>query len=132
MTDTHDTTHADDHGLGHVLPPKLLVGTFVALLVLTVLTVVTGKMNLFGFDLAVAMVIATVKASLVAMIFMHLRWDRPFNGLVFLISILFVGMFLAFAVVDVGAYQVDIKNYQIENPVELKEGAAAGGADAGH
>ncbi len=121
MTATHDHAHDDDHGLGHVLPAKLLVGTFVALLVLTAITVVTGKMELFGFDLAIAMVIATVKASLVAMIFMHLRWDRPFNGLVFLISVLFVGMFLAFTVTDAGEYQVDIEKYQFEVPLEVTE-----------
>ncbi|MBC8328191.1 MAG: cytochrome C oxidase subunit IV family protein [Planctomycetes bacterium] len=117
MADPHDTTHAADHGLGHVLPPKLLLGTFAALLALTALTVATGKMDLMGLDLAVAMIIATIKATLVAMIFMHLKWDRPFNGLVFLISILFVGLFLALAATDVGAYQGDINRYQAENPL---------------
>ena len=118
MADTHDNAHAD-HGLGHVLPPKLLVGTFLGLLALTALTVITGKLDLYGFDLAVAMIIATAKATMVALVFMHLKWDRPFNGLVFLVSILFVGLFLALAVTDTGAYQGDIKKFEAENPVEV-------------
>ncbi len=123
---SHDHAH-DDHQ-GHVLPAKMLVGTFVALLALTALTVVTGKMSLFGLDLAVAMIIATVKASLVALIFMHLKWDRPFNGLIFLISVLFVGMFLAFVITDSGEYQTDIKKFQADQPVAA-EGAAAEAAE---
>jgi cytochrome c oxidase subunit 4 len=94
---------------------KLLTGTFIALLVLTALTVLTGKMDLHGFDLGVAMIIATVKATLVALIFMHLKWDRPFNGYAFLIAILFVGMFLAYVVVDTKTYQSDIKGWTKDN-----------------
>ena len=94
---------------------KLLVGTFVALLALTGLTVLTGSMSLHGFDLALAMVIATVKATLVAMIFMHLKWDRPFNGYIFLVAILFVGMFLAYTVLDSKEYQPDIQGWTDQN-----------------
>ncbi|MBC8405857.1 MAG: cytochrome C oxidase subunit IV family protein [Planctomycetes bacterium] len=115
MSNTHD----EHSGPGHVLPMKMLVGTFVALLALTVLTVITGKMSLYGFDLSIAMLIATVKATLVAMIFMHLKWDRPFNGYIFLVAVLFVGMFLAYVVADTKEYQPDIKGWtdqQISKP----------------
>ncbi len=105
------SSHDHDHSGPHVLSMKLLAGTFAALLVLTVLTVITGQMPLHGFDLALAMVIATVKASLVALIFMHLKWDRPFNGYMFLVAVLFVGMFLAYVVLDTTEYQPDIKQW---------------------
>ena len=100
-----------DHSGPHVLSMKLLTGTFVALLVLTALTVYTGSREMFGFDLALAMVIATVKATLVALIFMHLKWDRPFNGYMFLVAVLFVGLFLAYTVLDTTEYQPDIKGW---------------------
>ena len=44
---------------------------------------------------------AVVKAAIVALIFMHLRWDRPFNLLVLIGSIVFVGIMLAFSAMDV-------------------------------
>ncbi|HJM39953.1 MAG TPA: cytochrome C oxidase subunit IV family protein [Planctomycetota bacterium] len=110
MSDSHDHSSA-----GHVLSLKMLAGTFVALLLLTALTVATGKMDLHGFDLGVAMIIATIKATIVALIFMHLKWDRPFNGYIFLVAILFVGMFLAYVVVDTNTYQNDIKGWTKEN-----------------
>ena len=109
-------SHANDHsGPGHVLSIKLLGGTFVALLALTAVTVWTGQMDLGGFDLTIAMIIATVKAALVCLIFMHLKWDRPFNGYVFLVAILFVGIFLAFALADTQAYDEDITDWTKQN-----------------
>jgi cytochrome c oxidase subunit 4 len=108
--------HAHDHSsAGHVLPLKMLFGTFLALLALTAFTVWTGKMDLHGFDLGVAMIIATVKAILVTLIFMHLKWDRPFNGFVFLIAVLFAGVFLAYVLTDTTSYQNDIKGWTDDN-----------------
>lgn len=100
--------HSDSH-LGHVLPLSLLVKVFLALVALTGLTVVTGQMSLFGADLAIAMVIATCKASLVCLIFMHLKYDKPFHGMIFLFSVLFVGIFLAFLTLDTKEYQPDVR-----------------------
>ena len=37
-----------------------------------------------------AIAIATVKGALVVLYFMHRRWDRPFNGVVFMIAIVTV------------------------------------------
>lgn len=123
---THETR--GEHALGHVLPFKLLAGTFAALLGLTGLTVWTGSMDLHGFDLAVALVIATTKALLVALIFMHLRWDRPFNGFVFLVSVFFVGMFLALALTDTVPTQQDIRAWQrAHGPVTPLEAPAPAG-----
>ncbi|MDA0667611.1 MAG: cytochrome C oxidase subunit IV family protein [Planctomycetota bacterium] len=101
--------HNSDTHLGHVLPLSLLLKVFFALVGLTGLTVLTGQMELFGMDLAIAMVIATVKASLVCLIFMHLKWDKPFHGMIFLFSIVMVGLFLAFLTLDTGQYQADIR-----------------------
>lgn len=110
----HDS-HDDHHGLGHILPVKLLAGVLGALLFLTVVTVVTGTTYLYGFDLAIAMVIATVKATLVCTIFMHLKWDKGFHGFAFVGSVLFVGVFLAYTLTDTKQYQDDIRAYSEDN-----------------
>lgn len=106
--------HNSDTHLGHVLPLSLLLKVFVALVGLTVLTVITGQMELFGMDLAIAMVIATVKASLVCLIFMHLKYDKPFHGMIFLFSVMIVGLFLAFLVLDTKQYQADIREVKAD------------------
>jgi len=111
MTANAHDSHDDHHGLGHVLPVKLLAGVLGALLVLTVVTVITGSTYLYGFDLAIAMVIATVKATLVCTIFMHLRWDKGFHSFAFLGSVLFVGVFLAYTLTDTKQYQGDVRSY---------------------
>jgi cytochrome c oxidase subunit 4 len=112
---THDS--AEEH-MGHVLPLSLLVKVFGALVLLTGLTVLTGTMDLYGYDLQIAMVIATCKASLVCLFFMHLKYDKPFLGLIFLLSVLFVGLFLAFVTHDSGQYQGDIRAYTSEHTPE--------------
>lgn len=50
---------------------------FVALATLTVLTVMTSQMEFRGnWNIFIALVIAAIKGSLVAAVFMHLGWER--------------------------------------------------------
>ena len=60
------------------------------LLGFTVLTVVTGRMDLGSANLPIAISIATIKATLVVLFFMHLSDSHGANRLVFVVSILFV------------------------------------------
>ena len=56
---------------------RIYIGVFVALGVLTVLTVAASYVHASaGAHIAIALVIAAIKASLVAAIFMHLKWER--------------------------------------------------------
>ena len=74
-----------------------------ALLALTAITVAAAGVR-FGspaVNVVVALTIATVKASLVALYFMHLRHDRPMNALIFLVGLVFLGVFLMLSLVDV-------------------------------
>lgn len=74
----------------HAHGPGRYVVIWLALLVFTVLTVVTGRMDLHGANLPLALVIATVKAGLVVMFFMHLWDSEGINRLVFGVSVVFV------------------------------------------
>ena len=55
------------------------------------------------------MAVAAVKASLVMSVFMHLRWDRPFNAMVFVSSLLFVSLFISMTLLDKSEYEPDIQ-----------------------
>lgn len=118
---THDTGAAHGHGhahgashvpaaTGHVVGWPILAATCIALFVLTAITYYTAVyINLGEFNIWLAMLIATIKASLVCMFFMHLRWDRPFNVVVLLASIVFMVLFLSFAVMDKQTYDPDVE-----------------------
>ena len=103
--------HGDEHGhgLAHVAPVKILLGTWGILMVLTVVTVLATKVDLgSSMNLVVAMVIATVKATLVAMYFMHLRYDRPFHTIMVIAGLLLALLFVGLAVLDTGEYKPDL------------------------
>jgi len=109
----HGSDHAH-HGVGHIVSPKILIATAVALLFLTGLTVMSVRIDFAEFDLKemnifVALGIAMVKATLVCLFFMHLRWDRPFNGFILVGSLGFVALFIAFAMTDSAEYQPEIQ-----------------------
>ncbi len=92
----------------HVVPMKTLAAVWVALIVLTVITVAVTYVDLGPFNLVAALAIATVKGSLVALYFMHLRWDRPFNALVFLGALAFVVLFIGLVLLDTTSYQPNL------------------------
>jgi cytochrome c oxidase subunit 4 len=98
MAKTHDNEAG--HGLAHIMPLWLLAAVWGGLLILTVITVSVTKIDLGGASLWIAMAIATVKASLVALYFMHLRYDRPFNGIILISALLFVTLFVGLALTD--------------------------------
>lgn len=107
-----DHGHADAHGHGdpgalhvHALPLSLLIGVFAILVFLTFLTVAATWVQLGPLNIWIALFIAFVKASLVCLYFMHLRYDNPFNSMIVVASLLFVALFIAFALMDSGQYQ---------------------------
>ena len=105
-TDPHDDHHDDHHGLSHVAPVKVLVGTGGTLLVLTIVTVLATKID-FGanINLGIAMAIAVLKATLVILFFMHLRYDRLFHSVVFVAALLAASLFVGFTLMDTNQYQ---------------------------
>ncbi len=92
----------------HVVPLQVLLAVWGALLALTIVTVAATWVDLGAFNLWLAMVIATVKASFVALYFMHLRYDKPFNALVFVSALVFVMLFVALALMDTAEYQPEL------------------------
>ncbi|MGE3182295.1 MAG: cytochrome C oxidase subunit IV family protein [Phycisphaerae bacterium] len=110
----NNESHANDnhgHGqghVGHIVPTPFMFAVLLGLLFLTFVTVAVSRVDLGRMNIWIAMLVATVKASLVVLYFMHLRWDRPFNALVFISSLLFVALFIAFSAMDTGTYQDQI------------------------
>ena len=63
----------------HVVPARILVGVTVTALALTWISVeATSRVDLGGFGIHVAIGIATIQATLVALFSMGLIWEKPF------------------------------------------------------
>ena len=58
----------------HVLPKRLYYGIWIALLVLTGVTAEVAKIDLGRYNTVVALAIATLKALLVVLFFMHVKY----------------------------------------------------------
>lgn len=98
--DEHDEGDGAVHA--HVMPTIFYIGIFATLVVLTLLTVGISYVHLGAANLAVAVIIASIKAALVVLFFMHLRWDNKFNALIFICSLGFIGIFFAYTFSDTG------------------------------
>jgi cytochrome c oxidase subunit 4 len=106
----HTPTHAavpagahHEHDISH--DPGLYLRTLIALLILTVITVAAAGVH-FGSGTAnvvIALTIATIKASLVALFFMHLAHDKPVNAIIGVGGFIFLGLFMLFTFLDVGS-----------------------------
>ena len=95
----------------HITPLSTYIAVFVALLFCTFITLLTARPDLFylppstfdfgSFNIVLAMFIASFKASLVLMIFMHLLYDNKLNLALILGSVLFVAIFISITMLDV-------------------------------
>ena len=66
----------------HVVPVRVYAAVFAALLVLTALTTAVAFADLGAANVVVMLAIAVVKAALVVLYFMHVRWASRLTWLV--------------------------------------------------
>lgn len=102
----------------HVLPLGVYLSVASALFVFTVITVAAAQIDLGPFNLVVALLIAAVKASLVALYFMHLKYDNKLYALIFVSSLIFLALFIIFTMFDT-LRRGDIYK-EVENPIETE------------
>jgi cytochrome c oxidase subunit 4 len=67
---------------GHVSPKSLYIAIFAALMVLTGITVSVSFVNLGALNFPVALSIAIIKATLVILFFMHVKYSSRLTKLV--------------------------------------------------
>lgn len=71
----------------HLGKTKTYVAVWLSLLALTGITIAIAGMHLGKFSTLTALLIASVKASLVLWLFMHLKYERKLFKLMFIIPI---------------------------------------------
>ena len=84
----------------HIVGFKIYLNVLISLLILTALTVAVAQIDFGALNAFIAMLIATVKAVLVLLYFMHLKYDDKLYWLVFASSVFFVGLLYFFSKLD--------------------------------
>lgn len=85
----------------HIIPFSILRNVAVALLILTVITVATAQLKLGVLAAPIAFLIAFVKAMLVMMYFMGLKYDEKLNRMIFATGFIFLALLFAFSAIDI-------------------------------
>ncbi len=94
---------------GHqVLPMKLYINVFIVLLIFTAITVLVAQFDFGIMNGVVAMAVASVKAVLVALYFMHLKYDDKSNAVCLIGAFFFLIVMFIFIALDVGSRAVHV------------------------
>jgi cytochrome c oxidase subunit 4 len=85
----------------HVLPQRVYILVFVTLLLLTLVTVEVAFLNLGLLNFPLAFTIATCKASLVILYFMHVRYGSRLTWVFAGAGFLWLAILIAFTMSDI-------------------------------
>ncbi len=89
--------HAEHENSGY----GVYVVTWLALLVLTAITVTVSGMNLGKLSVLTALAIATIKGSVVLAFFMHLKYEKPMFTVMFYIVLMTLAVFIGLTFFDI-------------------------------
>jgi cytochrome c oxidase subunit IV len=84
----------------HVSPLSTYLTIFAALMVFTAITVAVAFVNLGSFNPVVALGVAAVKATLVVLFFMHVKYSSRLTKLTVVLSLFFVVILFAETLMD--------------------------------
>jgi cytochrome c oxidase subunit IV len=88
---------------GHISPVSSYIAVFSALMVLTVVTVLVAYVDLGEMNKVVALGIASFKATLVVLYFMHVKYSSGLTKLVVVSGFFFLAILLTLTMADYGS-----------------------------
>ena len=96
MADHHskDGKHEEGAHAHHILSNSMAFRIWGILIGLTFITVAVAQIDLGPLNFAVAMLVASIKASLVCMFFMGLKYDHKENTVIFTTAFIFMSIFM--------------------------------------
>jgi cytochrome c oxidase subunit 4 len=83
-----------------VVPIKIYVGVFLALIALTITTVGVSKIELGEYNFVVAMTIAVIKGTLVVLFFMHVKHGSSMTKLFVVAGFFWMAILFVFVLSD--------------------------------
>ena len=84
----------------HIVPPTTYAVIIVTLLCMTAATIAAAYVNLGKFNIVVALGIATLKATLVVLFFMHAKYSPKRTQLVIIAGVFWLGILLVMTLSD--------------------------------
>jgi len=90
--------HKHEHHILSIKTAGIILGL---LLLLTAITVGVSRINLGFLNVAVAMTLATTKAMLVILFFMHMKYESRFMQAIVFMCFLILAIFIGFTFFDV-------------------------------
>jgi cytochrome c oxidase subunit 4 len=91
---------SDNHSEHTSVSSNLYVKVWLALVVLTMITVSVSYLDMKKFTVFTAMLIATVKAGLVILYFMHIRFEKMIYWIMLLFVLLIYAIFIILTFFD--------------------------------
>jgi cytochrome c oxidase subunit 4 len=91
----------------HIVSRKIYLFIFASLMLGTGITVWAAFQNFGKFNIVIALVIATIKATLVVLYFMHARYSPRRTQLVIVCSVFWLAIMLALTLTDYGTRSRD-------------------------
>ena len=84
-----------------IIPLSRYITVWLCLLMLTALTITVASLHLGGFSVMAAIVIATVKGTLVLLYFMNLKYEERLFRVMLLVAVFTLATILALTFLDV-------------------------------
>ena len=84
--------HSNTDPQHHITPKSVYFAVFAALMVFTVITVLAALQDFGALNTPIALTIATIKATLVILYFMHVRHSTRLTWLVIIASFVMMGV----------------------------------------
>ena len=90
-----------DNSVEHILSYPKLVAVLCVLFGLTAVTIAVSRINLGIFNIWIAILIASIKASFVLLFFMHLKYESRFLKLTFIGTVACLAILIGFIFWDI-------------------------------
>ena len=99
----HPHDHSHPHAHGHVTPLPVYFAVFGMLMVLTAVTVIVAYFDFGAFNKVIALSIASFKATIVVLYFMHVKYASRLTQLFAVTGIFFLAILLGLTMIDYGS-----------------------------
>ena len=90
-------THTEEH---HITTNKTYIIVWIVLMVLTAVTVYVSYINFGILNIVIALVVASIKASIVALYFMHLKFEDSITWVFALFPLSLLALLIAMTITD--------------------------------
>jgi cytochrome c oxidase subunit 4 len=100
----------------HIVSPKIYVVIFIALMAFTLLTVFAAVHDFGQMNVVIALVIATIKASLVILFFMHGKYSARRTKLVIVAGFFWLAIMLGLTLADYTTRHAEPSRTQLATP----------------